>query len=177
MTGVKYVLKGLFHPQLKISPCFTHPQGILGVYDFLLSDESNRSYIKICPGYSKRYNCSGRVFLFNHKMSNKVRTSIIKRASHSSGAWIKASCSESICFCKKNIHISNVINTFLSFPVSVVCRSRSGGWRRTYVSRVPLRYASLVKLFTGAKEAKFPYFSKWAPVCFWLISKSSNILL
>ncbi len=31
---------------MKIIPCFTHPRGILGVYDFLLSDESNRSYIK-----------------------------------------------------------------------------------------------------------------------------------
>ncbi len=29
---------------MKISPCFTHPQAI--VYDFLLSDESNQSYIK-----------------------------------------------------------------------------------------------------------------------------------
>ncbi len=35
---------------MKISPCFTHRQGILGVYDFLLSDESNRSYIQNCPG-------------------------------------------------------------------------------------------------------------------------------
>ncbi len=31
---------------MKISLCFTHPQAILGVYDFLLSDKSNRSYIK-----------------------------------------------------------------------------------------------------------------------------------
>ncbi len=31
---------------MKISPCFTHPRGILGVYDVLLSDESNLSYIK-----------------------------------------------------------------------------------------------------------------------------------
>ncbi len=109
-----------------------------------------------------------------HKMSNKVRTSIIKRASHGSGAWIKASCSESMCFCKKNIQISNVINTFLSLPVSVICKSRSGGWRRTYLSRTPLLvYAILVRLFTGAKEAKFPYFSKWTPVSSWLISKSS----
>ncbi len=34
---------------MKISLCFTHPQSILGVYDFLLSDESKRSYIKNCP--------------------------------------------------------------------------------------------------------------------------------
>ncbi len=31
---------------MKISLYFTHPQSILGVYDFFLSDESNRSYIK-----------------------------------------------------------------------------------------------------------------------------------
>ncbi len=29
---------------MKITPWFTHPQAILGVYDFLLSDEYNRSY-------------------------------------------------------------------------------------------------------------------------------------
>uniref|UniRef100_A0A8C2AIU5 Spectrin beta chain n=1 Tax=Cyprinus carpio TaxID=7962 RepID=A0A8C2AIU5_CYPCA len=38
--------KELVHPKMKISPCFTHPQSILGVCDFLLSDGSNRSYIK-----------------------------------------------------------------------------------------------------------------------------------
>ncbi len=39
-----------------------------------------------------------------------------------------------------------------------------------------VRNASLVSLFTGAKEAKFPYFSKGKPVSSWLISNSSNIL-
>ncbi len=34
----KKAIKGLVHPKMKISPCFTHPQGILGVYDFLFSD-------------------------------------------------------------------------------------------------------------------------------------------
>ncbi len=29
-----------------MTPWFTHPQVILGVYDFLFSDEYNRSYIK-----------------------------------------------------------------------------------------------------------------------------------
>ncbi len=47
-------VKGLVHPKMKISPWFTHPRGILGVYDFLLSDESNLSYIKNGPGSSKR---------------------------------------------------------------------------------------------------------------------------
>ncbi len=51
---LKQDIKGLIHPKMKITPCFTHPQGILGVYDFLLSDESNQSYIKNCPGSSKR---------------------------------------------------------------------------------------------------------------------------
>ncbi len=38
-------LKGLVHPKMKIILLFTHPQAILGVYDFLLSDffSSNRS--------------------------------------------------------------------------------------------------------------------------------------
>ncbi len=57
-------IKGLVHPKMKISPCFTHPQSNLGVYDFLLSDESN-SYIKKYSGSSKHYNGSRRVFLFN----------------------------------------------------------------------------------------------------------------
>ncbi len=39
-------IKGLVHQKMKISLWFTHPRGILGVYDFLLSDESNRSYLK-----------------------------------------------------------------------------------------------------------------------------------
>ncbi len=59
----KNPFKGLDHPKMKISPWFTHPQGILGVYIFLLSDESNWSYIKKCPGSSKLYKGSGSVFL------------------------------------------------------------------------------------------------------------------
>ncbi len=52
-TIYKYnLLKGLVHPKINITPCFTHPQGLLGVYDFLLSDESNWSHIKNCPGTS-----------------------------------------------------------------------------------------------------------------------------
>ncbi len=48
---------------MKISPCFTHPQGILGVYDFFLSGESNQSNIKNRPGSFKLYNGMGRFFL------------------------------------------------------------------------------------------------------------------
>jgi len=40
------------------------PQVILGVYDVLLSDEYNQSYIKKCPGSSKPYNGSEWLFLF-----------------------------------------------------------------------------------------------------------------
>ncbi len=57
-------IKGLVHPKMKIRLLFTHPQAI-GVYDFLLSDESNRSYIKNCPGTSKLYHCSKWVFLLH----------------------------------------------------------------------------------------------------------------
>jgi len=43
---------------MKITPRFTHPQAILGVYDFLLYDEHNQSYINIYPDASKLYNGS-----------------------------------------------------------------------------------------------------------------------
>jgi len=45
---------------MKITPSFTHPQAILGVYEFLLSDEHNRSYINKYPYASKLYNGSER---------------------------------------------------------------------------------------------------------------------
>ncbi len=48
---------------MKISLCFTHPQSILGVYDFILSDESNQSYINNGPGPSKPYNGVSGCFL------------------------------------------------------------------------------------------------------------------
>ncbi len=84
---------------MKISPCMTHPQGILGVFqelnDFLLSDESNQSYIKNCSCSSKLKNGIRRVFYSTvQKKSNKAHPSIIKRASHGSGGWILASCSD-----------------------------------------------------------------------------------
>jgi len=34
--GGEIKIKGLVHFQMKISPSFTHPQAILGVYDFFL---------------------------------------------------------------------------------------------------------------------------------------------
>ncbi len=40
----KDAFKGLVHPKMKISLCFTHTRGILGVYDFFLSDKSNQLY-------------------------------------------------------------------------------------------------------------------------------------
>ncbi len=107
------------------------------MYDFLLSDESNQSYIKNGPGPSKPYKgvtLSGCFLSTVQKTWNKACTSVIKHASHGSGGWIKASCSESMRFCKKNIHISN-LNTFLSLHLTVKGGSRSGGWRRTLALR------------------------------------------
>ncbi len=108
---------------------------------------------------------------------NKVRASIIKCASHGSRALMKVSCSDSMCFCKKKYPYFKRNKHFLSLLLTVLHGSYSGGWRRTYASRAPLRYASLTSLFTGAKEAKFSYFSKGTPVSSWLISKSSDIFL
>ncbi len=107
------------------------------------------------------------------KTWNKVRASIIKRASHGSGVWIKASCSESMRFRKINIHISNVI-TFFSLPLTVLRASREGGWCRTYA---PLRYASLVSFLQEQRKQSFLTLAKGKPVSSWLISKSSDIFL
>jgi len=51
-------VKELIHFQMKISPSFTHLQAILGVYDFLLSDEHNRRYFNKYPDASELYNGS-----------------------------------------------------------------------------------------------------------------------
>ncbi len=74
---------------------------------------------------------SGCLLSTVQKTWNKVRASVIKRPSYGSGGgggggggWIKASCSESMRFCKININISNVINTFFSLPLTVVHGSR-----------------------------------------------------
>ncbi len=50
-------IKGLVHPKMKITPWLTHPHGILGVYDFLLSDKFNQSYIiySMCYAYVLRH--------------------------------------------------------------------------------------------------------------------------
>jgi len=53
-------LKGLVHFQMKITPSFTHPRAILGVYEFLLSDEHNRRNINKYPEASKLYNGNER---------------------------------------------------------------------------------------------------------------------
>ncbi len=50
---------------MKISLCFTHPQSVLGVHDFLLLEEPNRSYIKNRPGPSKPYNGDKWVIFVN----------------------------------------------------------------------------------------------------------------
>jgi len=43
---------------MKITPSFTHPQAILGVFDFFLSDEHNWSDINKYPDAFKLYNGS-----------------------------------------------------------------------------------------------------------------------
>ncbi len=72
---------------MKISPCFTHPQGILDVYDFLLSDEYKESFIKknvlALPSFIMAV--GGRFCSAVQNKSNKVHPSVIKRASHGSG--------------------------------------------------------------------------------------------
>ncbi len=77
-------IKRLVHPKMKISSCFTHPQGILGVYDFLLSDESNRSNIQNCPGSSK---LSGVSVTQSKTCKIKCANPLKKHNSHGSVVW------------------------------------------------------------------------------------------
>ncbi len=73
-------VKGLVHPKM------TQPQGILGVYDFLLSEESNQSYIKknVLAIPSVIIAVGGCFCETVQNMSPKVHAPIIKGASHGS---------------------------------------------------------------------------------------------
>ncbi len=42
-------IKGIDHPKMKMTPWFTHSQAIEYVYEFLLSDKHNQSYINKHP--------------------------------------------------------------------------------------------------------------------------------
>ncbi len=64
-------LKGIVHPKMKISPRFTHPQGILGMSDIPLSDNTFRVlYIPHCPVCSNLYTAvNGACFWIWKKVS------------------------------------------------------------------------------------------------------------
>ncbi len=57
ITNPEMFLKGLVYPKMKISLCFTPLRSILDVCDFLLSDETNLSFIKNCPGPNFHRDC------------------------------------------------------------------------------------------------------------------------
>ncbi len=60
------VVKGIVHPKMKITPRLPYPpQAIIGVYDFLLSDEYNQSLKKNKKNYRKK------VFYNNFILLNK----------------------------------------------------------------------------------------------------------
>ncbi len=60
-TSGGWYIKRLVHPKMKISLCFTHAQGILGVYDFILSDEF-RVLLKIVLALPSFIMAVGRCF-------------------------------------------------------------------------------------------------------------------
>jgi len=60
---------------MKNTPSFTHPQAILGVYDFLLSDEHNLRNINKYPDASELYNgSSASVFNLGRKCNASRRS-------------------------------------------------------------------------------------------------------
>ncbi len=136
-------IKGLVHPKMKNKLCFTHHRSILGVCDFLLSDESNRCYVVPAPlSFIMEVN---RCLLDPvRKTLNKVRASVIKCVSHISGGWKKAPCSESMHFLKdKYPYLKRNKHFFLTsadcglrkmFRLSKI--SQIVFWRRTKLLRV-----------------------------------------
>ncbi len=68
---------------MKITPWCTHPQAILGVYDFLLKDEYYQNYIKAFPSFIMEVN-GGQDF-----EAQKVHPSIINSTPRGSGELIK----------------------------------------------------------------------------------------
>uniref|UniRef100_A0A8C1T230 RNA cytidine acetyltransferase n=1 Tax=Cyprinus carpio TaxID=7962 RepID=A0A8C1T230_CYPCA len=85
LTIAKNTLNGLVHPKMKISLLFTHPQAILCVYDFLLSDKFSQSYIKTVLALLSAIIAVGVFFCSTvQNMSNKACASIIKHASRGS---------------------------------------------------------------------------------------------
>ncbi len=114
------------------------------------------------------------------KTWNKVHASVIKHASHGSGEWIKASCSESMHFCKTNIYISKVINNFFSLLLTVVRGSRSGGWRRMSASCVCLwdmQEQRKQSFLTLAKENQSPLGLYRNPPTFFFITPRFVLLI
>ncbi len=118
---------------------------------------------------------SGCFLSIVQKLWNKACTSIIKCASHGSEGCIKASCSESMRFCKNNFHILNVINTFFSsVPLTVIranCSDRFKVGRMFYlrgardryilVSQVCLQEQRKHRFFTLSKENQSPLGLYW----------------
>ncbi len=94
-TNPENSIKGIVHPKMKITPWFTHPQAILGEYDFLLSDEY--SHVLALHNFIMAVN-GGREF-----EAQKSAFILSKSTPHGSGGLIKAFWSK--CLCKKNIHI------------------------------------------------------------------------
>ncbi len=91
---------------MKITKWFTHPHAILDVYDFLLSDQSNLSYIKKCLSFILAVN-GGQDF-----EANKLHPYIIKSAPHGSRALIKAFWIESMHLCTFFFFLYAVIYSF-----------------------------------------------------------------
>ncbi len=69
------ILKGIVHPNMKIGPRLSHPQGILDMSDILLSDEHIQSYIQNGPVCSNLYNCSEWCPFLNLKIIKSIHPS------------------------------------------------------------------------------------------------------
>ncbi len=57
-TSIHPDFKGIVHPNIKITPWFTYPVAILGIYVFFISAKYNQSWIKKMSWLFQVYNGS-----------------------------------------------------------------------------------------------------------------------
>ncbi len=95
-------LKGIVHLKMKITPLYTHPQAMLGLYDFLLSDKYYCSCIKKVLALPIFIMAVNGGWDFEAQKSASINH---KKCSTRLWGLIKAFWSELMYLCKKNINI------------------------------------------------------------------------
>ncbi len=136
--------KGLVHPKMKISPCFTHPQGIPGVYDILSFRQINPIQYEILANWK-----------YEHEMYEHVQHSIL---SWGSFCWITAAMRrgmESISLW----HCSGVMRAQVALIVAFSSSALLGLAYRIFLFTIPHRFSMGLRSgeFAGQLRTGIPW--------------------